>query len=373
MKFKTKPSLVVDARLLNASGIGTVCQNTLPLLENAFEITLIGNPKHLKNFTSTAAYKTISFKSEVYSLQEQVEFFLKVPPCDYFFSPHYNIPVLPIKAKRRIVIIHDVNHIALAGNFSLFKKLYAKVIIKCALGFSDKIFTVSEFSKAEISKYFKVDIDSIHTISLGVNKNYFRIYPEKEQVEIRSKYQLPAHFLLYVGNVKPHKNLITLVRSFALLKAKDGFSKFKLVIVGKKEGFITGDHKLESEIKNLNLANDIIFTGYVENEDLPLIYNIATLFVFPSIYEGFGLPPVEAMACGCPTVVSSFASMPEVCQDAALYFNPLDPEDLAKTISAVLNNESLQNELRRKGLQVAQNYEWEATAQKMKEVILSSN
>lgn len=371
MNSKQKPSLVMDARMINTSGIGTVCQNTIPYLLNDFQITLLGNPSDLKQYTWATNLKVISLKSSIYSFKEQLELFLKTPSCDFFFSPHYNVPILPIKAKKRVVIIHDVNHVALSKELGLMKKIYARSVIKLALAVSDTVITVSNFSKSEIIKYFNINKEALQVIVLGVDKTNFKVYTKGEQDKIRIKYNLPERFLLYVGNVKPHKNLSVLIKSFALLKAQGVFFDYKLVIVGKKEGFITADQAIAKEIATLGLSNDIIFTGYVRNEDLPVIYNIATLFVFPSLYEGFGLPPIEAMACGCPTVVSNSSSLPEVCQDATLYFNPENPDDLAATIFRVLDSKSLQEQLRLNGSKLVDNYNWETTAQQLKEIILA--
>ncbi|QMU31553.1 glycosyltransferase family 4 protein [Adhaeribacter radiodurans] len=363
--------MVIDARLMDTSGIGTVCQNVIPLLKSKFNIILLGKRAVLQHFSWIDSIQIIEFSTNIYSLKEQLDYFSKIPVCDYFLSPHYNVPILPIKAKKRIVIIHDVNHIALAANLNIIKRLYARWILASALKLSDIIFTVSNFSKSEIIKFFHVKENMINTLVLGVDKAIFKLYDASEKQSIQVKYNLPEKFILYVGNVKPHKNLITLIKAFALLKAESFGELGKLVIVGKKEGFITSDLNLDSEIERLKLRDDIIFTGFVESQDLPIIYNLASLFVFPSFYEGFGLPPVEAMACGCPTLVSNVSSLPEVCIDASLYFNPYDPKELAQSIHLILKDKSIQEELRTKGFYLTANYNWQNTADKMTEVILT--
>ena len=366
-----KQSLVVDARMINTSGIGTVCQNILPYLLRNFQVTLLGDTKELVNFTLASEVKIISVKSKVYSLKEQTELFFKIPDCDFFLSPHYNVPLLPIKANKRVVIIHDVNHIALVKTNNIIKRVYARLVIHFALLLSDKVITVSKFSKSEILRYFNVKADAIKTIVLGINKDIFKINNKNDQSRISTRYNLPEQFLLYVGNVKPHKNLKILIRALAIIKANNTVNTCKLVIVGKKDGFITNDQEIGKEIAELNLQNDIIFTGYVPNQDLPLIYNLVALFVFPSLYEGFGLPSVEAMACGCPTVVSHSSSLPEVCQNASIYFNPEDSCDLAEAISKVLNDINLQGQLRSNGFELVKKYNWENTAQEITDILLA--
>jgi len=366
-----KPVLAIDARLINTSGIGTVCQNTISFLIDDFEIILLGDITELKEFIWSTSCKIIPFSSNIYSLAEQIAFITKVPECDYFFSPHYNVPLVPIRAKKRIVIIHDVNHIALKNQLGFVKKLYAKFVIQQALRLSDKILTVSNFSKSEIIRFFNIKKKKINVITLGVDKRYFRRTDENSRKPVKAKYDLPEKFLLYVGNVKPHKNLQVLIKAYHLLKVKGLHKDYKLVIVGKKDGFITRDNEISNLITNLGLSEEIIFTGFMNNEDLPVIYSLATLFVFPSLYEGFGLPPIEAMACGCPVLVSDAASLPEVCKDAAVFFNPLDEQGLHNAIVNILNNIGLQKRLQEKGLNLAATYNWPDTAAALKKVIFN--
>ena len=167
---------------------------------------------------------------------------------------------------------------------------------------------------------------------------------------------MPKKFILYVGNVKPHKNLTGLVEAFLL--AKEKLRDYHLVIVGKKEGFITGDASLIKRISdNEFLSERVIFTGYVPNDDLPVMYNLASLFVFPSFYEGFGLPPLEAMACGCPLLTSDAASMPEVCRDAARYFDAGNPSDIAeKIIDSLFGSDS--DIFVQRGLRRIEDFSW---------------
>ena len=147
-------------------------------------------------------------------------------------------------------------------------------------------------------------------------------------------------------------------------------NNLNLVIVGKKEGFITGDNEITYLIQNSSfLQNRVYFTGYVADEEIPVIYNLASLFVFPSLYEGFGFPPLEAMATGTPVVASNAASIPEVCGDAALYFDPLDMEDIAVKILKVIQNDDMKKTLIRKGFNQVKKYSWEKSANKLINVI----
>ena len=347
--------LCVDARMYHASGIGTYLQNLLPALAESFELTLIGHPREL----DAIGEQTIPTDIPIYSVAELLRFPSHIPPCDVFWSPHYNVPLLPIKAKKRLVTIHDVFHLAFFSTLSLKQQAYARLMFRAAARRSVHIITVSAFSKAEIIKYLKVKPSWVTVIPNGVNHQQFRVIREEEvRRQVQQTYALPPKFVLYVGNVKPHKNLLTLVKAFAALPATPDHH---LVIVGKKGGFITGDPLLHERIsQDERLARRVHFTGFVEQAHLPVLYNLAELFVFPSYYEGFGLPPLEAMACGCPVLASERASMPEICGDAALYIDPDCPETMAAKIQDALLLPSADRQLVvQKGLEQAQTYTWE--------------
>lgn len=355
--------LTIDFRMHNASGIGTYIKNIVPFLINKFEITLLGNSTEINQYNCANKVKIVECNSKIYSIKEQFELFKKIPRCDVFWSPHYNIPLLPIKAKKRLVTIHDVFHLAFYDDLSFKQKLYAKAVINQAVSRSDKILTVSKFSVDEIKKYTNTK-QNIEIVYNAIDFDKFEVIDDKSKLDlIEDKYKLPSEFLLFVGNVKPHKNIKKLL--FAL---KD--IDTNLVIVGKKDGFITGDDNISSLIKECNLDNRVFFTGYVDDEDIPVIYNLAKLFIFPSLYEGFGIPPLEAQACGCPVVCSNVASLPEVGgADSVVYCNPYSVEDIKEKIEIVLNNKDLQNELRQKGFENIKRFSWEESAKKIIEVI----
>jgi glycosyltransferase involved in cell wall biosynthesis len=347
--------LCVDARMYRASGIGTYLQNLLPTLGESFELTLLGNPSDLAEVNG----RVIPTNIPIYSVAELLRFSSLVPRCDVFWSPHYNVPWLPVRAKARLVTIHDVFHLAHLSTLSLPQRGYATLTFRAAARLSDHIITVSEFSRAEIQHYLNVPDERVSVIPNGVNHTLFNgQVDEARQRHVRQKYELPARWLLYVGNVKPHKNLITLVNAFAALP--ESLSDRHLLIVGQREGFITGDIELAQVLQNdPALAQRIHFTGFVDQADLPELYRLAELFVFPSNYEGFGLPPLEAMACGCPVVASERASLPEICGAAADYANPDSISELADKITAALRRPPAKRNCKiRLGLERAQKYTW---------------
>lgn len=356
--------LIIDFRMYKASGIGTYIKSLLPFLVEKFEVILLGSKAEIRDYAWSKSVKILECKSKIYSIKEQLELPLKIPKCDIFWSPHYNIPILPIRAKLRVVTIHDAFHLAFYDTLNFMQKIYAKTLFNQALKRSNIVLSVSNFSRSEILKYTKTG-KNIFVVPNAIDERCFNRYYDSSALEVVAKaYSLPKDFVLFVGNVKPHKNLKNLL--FALEK-----TNINLVIVGKKDGFITGDSTISEIIQTKNLGSRIFFAGYVKDADIGAIYNLAKLFVFPSLYEGFGIPPLEAQACGCPVVCSNAASLPEVCGDSVVYFDPNDIEDMRNKIQTVLNDKNLQNELRIKGLENIKRFGWERSAKQIIEIMES--
>jgi len=358
-------SVVIDFRMHKSSGIGTYISNIMPFLIEKFDVTLIGSSSEIEKSGFVGDVKVIECSAKIYSIREQVDLFLKIPRCDVFWSPHYNVPILPIRAKKRLVTIHDVFHLAFYEKLNIKQKIYAKIVINQAVKKSNVILTDSIFSAKEIKRLLNVNVSQI--VSCAIKPNFFKpIQDIIELKKVKDKYQLPDDFLLFVGNVKPHKNLKN------LLLALNTQPKRHLVIVGKKDGFITGDNDVSQMlIHNEDLRSRVCFTGYVEEQDLPVIYSLAKLFVFPSFYEGFGLPPLEAQACGCPVITSNAASLPEVCGDSVVYFEPNDVESIATKISSLYHDEQAQAKLKRLGFENVKRFSWKKSAEDIADIIRS--
>ena len=221
-----------------------------------------------------------------------------------------------------------------------------KILYKLALRGAkkaEKVITTSQCIKKDITEYLKIPEDKIEIVYIGLDHRKFKII-EKPHID----YFDPEHFnILYVGSELPRKNLPTLIKAFYRLKKK--LPEVKLIKVGGAV-WQKGREELNELIKELNLEKDVLFAGQAE-ESLPLFYNAADLFVFPSLYEGFGLPPLEAMACGCPVIASEYGSLPEVLGNAPLFIDPLDIEGFAANMYEALTNNSLKEELIKKGLE----------------------
>jgi glycosyltransferase involved in cell wall biosynthesis len=219
------------------------------------------------------------------------------------------------------------------------------------------IISISHHTKYDMLKHFKIPEDKIKVIHLAANECY-KPLKEDEIYKINEKYSLNHPYILYVGGLEPKKNIPTLLKAFYKLKKHD--VNHKLVITGEKRW---NYKSIFETIDKLNLQKEVIFTGYIPDEDLPALYNAADLFVYPSLYEGFGLPPLEAMACGTPVITSNTSSLPEVVGDAGIMVNPYDIDELTNKMYKVLTNEGLTEELSKKGLERAKLFSWKKCAE----------
>jgi glycosyltransferase involved in cell wall biosynthesis len=326
--------LCIDCRLIGTGGIGTYLKSCLTALHNSahYRLTLLGQRSDLPQLLPFSS-AIVPMRSPIYTIAEQFEYVVKIPPCDLFWAPHFNIPLLPIRAQKRITTIHDVYHLAYRAHLPFLQKAYATLFYNSAFLFSDEIMTVSHFSKSEILKYAFIKPKSLRVVSQGF---CFEAAENKQEKK---------NFILAVGNVKVHKNLHRLIKAYALLRPKED-----LYIVGRKEGLISLDKKLFYAVENDSfLKHHVFFTGYVSEEELKMLYASAKLFVFPSLYEGFGYPPLEAMASECPVVASRAGAIPEKCAEAVEYIDPYSVESIAEGIERVLKNGERRDELQRLG------------------------
>lgn len=272
---------------------------------------------------------------------------------DVFFSPYYKIPLLT--KTKTILSIFDVTYLLVKPyNTYLRSKLYLKNFIKLASKKVKKIITCSNYTKNDLLKILNLPKEKIEVAYLGVSPK-FKIIHEREKIElVKKKYGIEKKYILYVGNFKPHKNVKRLV---------DAYDLFPETIKREYDLVLGG---MGPEISGLSDSQSAICLRYISDEDLPALYSIAELFVFPSLYEGFGLPPLEAMACGCPVASSNTSSMSEVLGDAALFFNPYHVEEMSLAIEKMLEYKNLRNKFRQKGLERAKLF----TSEKMTRRIL---
>jgi glycosyltransferase involved in cell wall biosynthesis len=346
--------LCIDVRMAWHAGIGTYIRNIVPSLAHSFKLRLIADELSVQKWPFLSQCDLILTRIPIYSIEEQIKFPFLVPACDIFWTPHYNTPVAGLKSKKRIVNIHDVYHLAFSHTLGYLQRVYAKMMINRAATVSDHILTLSQFSKDEIIKYTGVDSEKISAIHLGVDRSHF-----SEESHAQEKYKLPSHYLLFVSTLSPHKNVERLILAWNMIIEK--FPAWKLVLVGKRGKTSPWESIINS---NPSLQKSLLFLGHVDDQDLPALYRHAHAIVHPSLYEGFGLTPLEAMSCGCPAVISKVASLPEVCGDSALYVDPYNIQDIAAGMEKILRDPKLHAELRTKGLERSRSFIWSTTVEK---------
>ncbi|OGS18427.1 MAG: hypothetical protein A3J83_01025 [Elusimicrobia bacterium RIFOXYA2_FULL_40_6] len=277
---------------------------------------------------------------------------------DVIHSPCYIIPL--ISKAPQVLTVHDMISSIYPTNFTLKHMIIYNTLVPLSIMKAKKIITDSESTKNDLMRILRVPEKKITTIHLGVDKVFCQIKDENKLAQIRKKYSIEGKFILSVGVLEPRKNIARLIESFNLLK-KQNKIEHKLVIAGGKGWFYDSVYETA---KKLGLENEIIFTGFVPDEDLPLLYNCADVFAFPSLYEGFGLPVLEAMACGVPVVASNNSSLSEISGDSAVLVNPYSIEEIAEAIKKVINNGPLRKNLIEKGLNRVKQFTWEETTRK---------
>ncbi len=358
--------ICIDTRMAFNSGIGTYIRNIVSILKDGpFKIRLITHVDVVKKWPAlSSSFDLIMTAAPIYSIAEQMALPFLVPRCDLFWSPHYNTPLLQLRAKKRVTTIHDVYHLAFGHTLSFPKRAYAQAVMNRAVKVSDHILTDSYFSKSEIIKYTHTPEDKISVVHLGVDGSFFCPKEAGSLEPIREKYQLPQKYFLFVSNLAPQKNIDRLLLAWKLLF--QNFPDWKLVLVGKKVKADTWQFILD---QNPSLQKQVLLLGQVDNQDLPRLYQLASGAIHPSFYEGFGLTPLEAMSCGCPVVVSKAASLPEVCGDSAIYVDPYHVEDIAEGMRKVMEDQTLCLKLKEKGLQRSRDFTWKKTAEKHIEIL----
>jgi glycosyltransferase involved in cell wall biosynthesis len=359
----------IDARKLHDFGIGTYIRNLLrqlARLDHETEYVLLCRPEDAAALAPLGEnFRAVPESAGNYSLSEQlrVPFALRRHGVTLFHSPHYVLPRLV--SCRSVVTIHDCIHLMfpqyLPNRLALS---YARSSISFASKRATRILTVSESSKRDIVRFVHTDPDKIDVIYNAYDERFGVEPREEDVVRVRERYQLNDEFVLYAGNVKPHKNLGRLIEAFHLVRNR-GLDHLKLVLIGDE---ISRYAALRRAVHQHQLHKYVRFLGYLPEETLAVMYRLAGVFVFPSLYEGFGLPPLEAMASGTPVVTSSISSLPEVAGNAAVLVDPHDPEAIADGIYRVLTDEQVRRDLRRRGLERAGQFSWEASVRRVRQI-----
>ncbi len=342
--------VTIDYRMSGSSGIGVYLRNIVARLisdyGDEFRLTLLGGA------TEPGAERR-DFRSSIYSIAEQITVPLIAPrSTQVFWSPNYNAPF--VSPGKLVVTIHDACHLAMPDLYRGSKRLYARAMFANVRRRAVQIMVDSQFTSDEVQRVCGIPGQRLTVIKLGV----------PEWVSEIGARPVSEPYLLYVGNVKPHKNLVRLLRAFERIKDEIPHS---LVIVGRREGFLTPDREVVSAADRI--GSRVRFSGAIPDAELARYYKWAALLFHPSLYEGFGLPPLEAMSAGVPVAASNAGSIPEICGSAVQYFDPLSVDSIAATIAQVLGDGSLRSRLIDAGRAQITHYSWTRTVGQVAEVL----
>ena len=352
--------VAIDIRKIHDFGIGTYVRNVvreLARLDSTSEYILIGRPEDRELAGQLGPnFRAVSNQSGNYSVLEQfsIPLLLRRERADVFHAPHYVLP--PLVGCPSVVTIHDCIHLMFPQYLpNRLATGYARAMMWNATHRSAHVLTVSDASKRDILRFFAIPPERITVVHNAIDAQVGRLPSDEEVARARERFQLHAPFVLYVGNIKPHKNVDRLIEAFALVRS-GALADVKLLIIGDE---ISKYPTLRRAVHRHKLHKHVRFLGFVDERTLASLYRLATVFAFPSLYEGFGLPPLEAMASGTPVVTSNLSSLPEVVGDAAILVDPYDVTAIAHGIRRVLLDKELRDQMRTRGLERASAYSWE--------------
>ena len=379
-----KLKIGIDARMYSESfGIGRYIleiTKRMFLEKNDIEWVMFMNEPAFSKYKFPKNVRKVLVNAGHYSLAEQTKFvrILNKEKCDLVHFCNFNLPLF-FRGKF-VVTIHDTTISFFPGKKmnSWWHKAGYNLVMRNAVKKSAKIITVSQNTKNDVIKLFSSSsflspltrgargviksreiLDKKITPILIAPSDEFHPISNLEKVQIKKKYHLPPEYIIYTGNWREHKNLVGLLKSFAILKKS--FPQLVLVITGQEDPYYPEVLKTS---RDLQLGDSVRFVGCVDFNDLKKLTAAATVYVFPSFYEGFGMPPLEAMACQVPCAVSNTSAIPEVCGDAALYFDPRNIEEMAEKIAQLLSDKKSREILIKKGLERVKMFDWEKVAKK---------
>ena len=351
--------------MINNTGIGRYLRNLLRQLarldrQNKYLLFLNKGESFAlaqENFTTIP----LNISVPLYSLREQYWLPLEIRRWqpDLIHYPNFNVPI--ISRSSYLVTIHDLIYFLYPEQCpSRLAHCYARRMLAHSSKHANLVLTDSECSKQDLQRYFRLPAEKIRVILPAADE---RAFPGEPNPEILARYEMTQPYILYVGKHHAYKNIMTLMQAY--MAQRDIYQNFQLVIAGKRD---SRQKTLYDAAAQFDCGKRILFTDFVPDADLFDLYRGARLFVFPSRYEGFGLPPLEAMACGVPVICSNAASLPEVVGDAAISVKPDDASALVDAICSVLTDENLWQTLKNKGLARAQQFSWETAARQLLEV-----
>jgi glycosyltransferase involved in cell wall biosynthesis len=318
-------------------------------LQNKYTFFSPKEEELFSKFSNTETKKTLASNSYTFWNQFFLPLSMSNSDIDLMCFTESMVPGLGIKNKyKKIVFIYDVMYLYVPDEFSKKARLILQHLIPYSVKNADKIITISQSSKIDLIKHYKAKPENIHIISPAIDTSYFKPVSNIVINNIKEKYEIRGRYIVFIGSNHKYKNLKNLVKAFSVMQAKEDVM---LVIIGKKDKL---NKETYSFIRENKLDGRIIFTGYIESSDLKDLLASASLFVLPSLYEGFGIPLLEAMACGVPIITSNVSSMPEVVGNAGLLVDPLNHFEIAEKMQAVINNDDMAKQMIQKGFNQVQ-------------------
>ncbi len=375
-RYTMRVRIGVDIRRVADFGVGTYIRNvvrTLGRLDHDNEYFMIGDPERVREIGALPEnFHVVPF----FDLEDSPKGYiglrrlLREHGCDLVHIPHLSwVPQrLPCPY---LVTVHDVlDFMYREHNGTGMKRALHFYCTRYVLSHAARVFAVSNFTKKDVERVFGISGDRVEVIYNAIDER-FRLghATEEERQFIAERYQVNYPFLLYAGRISPHKNVVRIIEAFSALKAeldKEGrFPDLKLIIIGDE---LSKHPDLRRTVIKSGVQNDVRFLGFVPIEVLRIFYDAAKIFVFPSLYEGFGLPPLEAMSHGTPVVTSNTSSLPEVVGNGAVLVNPENVFDIRRALHRVLIDQSLREKLKQRGYEQAARYSWEASVRRIRDV-----
>lgn len=361
----------IDARMYGAeatTGIGAYIKNLTDQLffldqENEYFL-FMREPAYSRFVCPRPEIKKIKVDLPWYNFWEQIKMplILLKYKLDLIHFPHFNAAIF--YPKKFVITVHDITPKFFPGprvKKSLVRHWGYQAVFRLSLWRAKKIIAISQHTKENLIKYFKAPEKSINVIYLGVDSKCQEIFDQNLISLIKEKYKITKPFIFYVGVWRDHKNLPGLIKAFNILKSRPDLD-YQLVLGGQADSRYP---EISQAVNDSPFKPDIITPGFIPEQDLPLFYRAASLFVLPSFCEGFGLVALEAMAGGCPVIGSNTTSLPEILGQAALYFNPQKPEEIAALAKRILTDPALAQDLKTRGWQQAKKYNWQDCAEKV--------
>jgi len=367
--------IAIDIRRMSEFGVGTYIRNVVRTLgrldhENAYFLT--GPPAKVKEIGALPPnFKNVPLLADERSVQGYREFrsALKRLSCDLVHIPNlFSVP--RVLSSPYVMTVHDMlEHMSRPPGSGLWESLNFQLTKRTLRG-AARIFAVSNFTRNEIEKLFDVPSSRIEVLYNAIDERFLHGHASAADREmIAQRYQVTYPFLLYAGRISPHKNVVRMIEAFSALKTEldkdQAYPDLKLIIIGDD---LSGNPDLRRTVIRSGVQNDVRFLGFIPIEVLRIFYDEAKIFVFPSLYEGFGLPPLEAMVHGTPVVTSNVSSLPEVVGNAAVLVNPENVFEIMRALHRVLMDKPLRDRMKERGYRQAARFSWEISVRRLLDV-----